>query len=512
MELNHYFDILKRRALIIIIVTAVTILVVSAAGFIIPPVYTASATVRVIMDVGITDFLLRDDYNQRLLNTYSHVLESEPILQEAITRLSPRTSLLTIDELSKRVSVDVVPDTELIAISVEDRDPALARDLANELANLFVEFAQNQYMGSSKSTLQIVEEQLNSMRSDLEHDRRQLADMLSQGQVGSEIEILRQQITSKEDAYNRLLDQYETARLNGSLRANSVTIVAPATLPQKPSNAMGMREIGLGLILGLFGGIGLALVLENIDTHIHSPEQLERLTNLPVLGVVPRGTLPSGSFGRIDDLARNHAIKEAYRLLSINLMSLTKRTSAHSLLITSANLKESITMVSINLAQALAEQGQVVLLMDCDLRHPDIGKEFDIQNGPGLSGLLNQSTSRLKEIFNEVAHPTEQSNLFVVSSGPESTSPTTLLASGSMDRLMDYLDAQGQMTLLGTPPVLGLADVSVLAPKVNGVIFVVTQDLSSRDTIYEALKQLNATRARVIGLVFVQRSSKDWEH
>ncbi|MBN1449856.1 MAG: hypothetical protein JW963_02490, partial [Anaerolineales bacterium] len=248
--------------------------------------------------------------------------------------------------------------------------------------------------------------------------------------------------------------------------------------------------------------------LENVDTRIHSPEQLERLTNLPVLGVVPRGKLPSGSFERIDDLVHNHAIKEAYRLLSINLMSLTKRTSTHSLLITSANLKESVTMVSVNLAQAIAEQGQIVLLMDCDLRHPDIGNEFDIGNGLGLSVLLKQSSSRFKEVFDEVAHPTAQSNLFVVGSGPESTSPTTLLASLSMDRLMEYLDAKGQMTLLGAPPVLGTADVSVLAPKVNGVIFVVTQDLSSRETMYEALKQLNATRARVIGLVFVERNGK----
>jgi capsular exopolysaccharide synthesis family protein len=175
-------------------------------------------------------------------------------------------------------------------------------------------------------------------------------------------------------------------------------------------------------------------------------------------------------------------------------------------------MKETITMVAVNLAQALAEQGQVTLLIDCDLRNPDIGKEFEIDNGLGLSGLLNQTTSRLKEIFNEAAHQTDQSNLFVVSSGPESTSPTTLLASGSMDRLMDYLDAQGQMTVLGAPPVLGLADVSVLAPKVDGVILVVMQDHSTRDSLYNALKQMNATRARVLGLVYMQRSTKGWKY
>jgi len=510
MELTLYLDILKRRALLIVIVTAVTVLVVSMAGFILPPVYTPNAIVRVILDVGVTDLLVGDEYNVRLLNTYSRVLTSEPVLEEVITRLQPRTANMTISDLTKQLTVEVIPQTELISITMKDRDPALARDIANELADLLIEYVQNLYMGSSKSTIQIIEEQLASTQQEIENARRQLATLQAQGEIGSEIEILTQQISAQEAAYDRLLDQYDSARLNESLRANSVVVISPATIPNKPANTLRLRHIALAMVLGFFAGIGLALALENVDTHIHSPQQLEHLTNLPVLGVVPKGTIPSGSFGRIDDLVHNHDIKEAYRLLSINLMALGKRTSVHSLLITSAATKDSITMVTVNLGQALAEQGQVTLIIDCDLRNPDIGKEFKFDSGMGLSGLLNQSTTRLKDVFNEVAQPTEQSNLFIVSSGPESTSPTTLLASASMDRLMDYLDAQGHMTVMGAPPVVGLADVSILAPKADGVILVVTQDYSTREELYSALKQLNATRARVIGLVYMQRSKKGW--
>jgi capsular exopolysaccharide synthesis family protein len=505
MELQHYLDILKRRRLVITIVAAVAMLVVTAAGLLIPPVYTASATVRVLLSVGVLDLNLnlKEDYGERLLNTYGHILKSGPILEEAISRLSPRTFSLTVGDLrEKKVDVEVIPDTELITIAVQDGDPVLARDLANMLATLLIEHARNLYDGSSKSTRRIVEEQLAGMENQLESDRQQLATLLASDAPSDEVEALRSKIEFEEDSYDRLLDRYEVARLSESLRANSITIVAPASLPIKPSNALGLTQVGLGLLVGLFGGVGLALVMENLDTRIHSPHQLEHLTNLPVLGTVPKGVLSlDGS---------NWYVEEAYRLLSINLQALREDVPLQTVLITSAISKEGKSTVAANLAQTLAERGQTVFLVESDMRRPTIGHMFGIDNGLGLSSLLAERTSLSGTALGRVMHPAEQSSLFVMGGGPKVPNPTTLLASPSMEKLLDYLGAQGQITLLDAPPVLGVADVSVLVPRVDGVILVVGQAQSKREQVLAALKQLQASRASVLGFVFLQKSDKNW--
>ena len=516
MELQLYLDILKRRALVIITVVVVAVLVVAAARLVTPPVYKAETTVRILLDVGVMDFVLREDYNKRLLNTYAEVLKSDPFLERAISQLSPQASSLSASELGENIAVEVIPDTELISISVQDNNPVVAQQLANTLSRLLMEYAQDLYVGSSKSTRQIVEEQLASLDNGLEQDRQQLARLLAEGASDTEVETLTRQIESQEDAYDRLLDRYELARLNESLRANSVMVIAPATVPQQPSNRIGLQQIGLGLVIGLFGGISLALVLENLDTRIHSPQQLEHLFSLPVLGTVPRGSLSMDNLEHTHKAADRQTIEEAYRLLSINLLVLREQTleeegiPIQTLLITSAVAREGKSTVAANLAQTFAEQSQTVFLVDGDLRRPTVAETFRIENGPGLSQLLAERTPLDDTTFEQVIRPTEHPSLLVISAGPKVSNPTSLLASPPMEQLIHYVETQGQITLLGAPPVLGVADASVLAPKVDGVILVVAQAFSNQESVRQALKQLKATRARILGLVFVQKSSKDW--
>jgi capsular exopolysaccharide synthesis family protein len=206
------------------------------------------------------------------------------------------------------------------------------------------------------------------------------------------------------------------------------------------------------------------------------------------------------------------AIEEAYRLLSINLQSLRKDVPLQTVLITSAISHEGKSTVAANLAQTLAERGQTVFLVESDMRRPTIERMFGIDNGLGLSNLLTERTSLSGMALGQVMHPAEQSSLFVIGGGPEVPNPTALLAAPPMEKLLDYLGAQGQITLLDAPPVLGMADVSVLASMVDGVILVVGQALSRREYVREALKQLQASRAHVLGLVFLKKSSRGWEY
>ena len=214
-------------------------------------------------------------------------------------------------------------------------------------------------------------------------------------------------------------------------------------------------------------------------------------------------------------MGHNQPIEEAYRLLSINLQALKDDVSLQTILITSAASKEGKSTIAANLAQALAERGQTVFLVESDLRRPTLTSALDLEldmesDEHGLGVLLAQRPAFNREALSQVLLPAKQPSLFVIGGGPRIANPTQLLASPSMEGLLGYLGAQGQTTLLDAPPVLGAADVSVLAPRVDGVILVVRQSQSKREQVLAALKQLQATRACVIGFVFLQKSDKDW--
>jgi receptor protein-tyrosine kinase len=169
--------------------------------------------------------------------------------------------------------------------------------------------------------------------------------------------------------------------------------------------------------------------------------------------------------------------------------------------------------VAVNLAQVLAALGQAVLLVDCDLRRPAILRMLKLEDqGSGLGSLLTERSELGGELLDQIVQPTRRPGLFVLSSGARIANPLPLLASPFMRKLLDYLSGQDRMSLLAAPPALGAADVSVLAPKADGVILVVRQAYSRREQVAAALKQLQASRARVLGAVFVLRSGMDWGH
>ncbi len=516
MELQLYLEILKRRALVIIITASLSLVVVTAWGLLTPPMYTAYTTVRVLLDMGVTDFLMREEYNLRLMNTYQRILESDPILQKAIDQLQPRTDGLKVVDLRERLKIEVIPNTELISISVQDEDPAVARDLADTLAELLIQYTKELYVGSNKSTLQVVEDQLKELGAEIDYNRKQLSALLAQGQLGPEVDDLRNQIKFKEESYDRLFAKYESAQLNEALKANSITVLSPATLPTYPTNSLGITQVGLSLIVGAFSGIGLALVMENLDTRIRSPQQLERVSNQPVLGSVPAGMLADTTSEKSLAARVSRPIEEAYRLLSINLPALKGVVTVQTILITSALPREGKSTVAINLARTIAEKGQIVFLIEADLRRPQLmkklGLESAMQSKLGLGKFLSRRLSLNQELLSRMTQPTKWPGLFVIGGygAGGNLNPTAMLAAPSMEELLSYLSTQGYMSLIDSPPVLGMADVSVLAPKVDGVLLVAREGLSKREQVLAALKQLRASDSNLLGTVFIQRSDKGW--
>lgn len=495
MDLQHYLDILKRRALIIAVVTAVVVAVVVSAGLLATPVYRAKTTIRVLLDVGVSEFSLGRDYSQRLLNTYDFVLGSDSLKKEALNRLEQQHGTEAGKGLHT-VRAEVIPDSELIQVTVEHENPIIARDVVNTMATLLVEYAQNLYTGSDKSSMDIIDEQLTQVESEIDALYAQMASLMQGGAPAADLNALEKQIRFQEASYERLLSRYDLAQLKQNLRANSISIVQPAILPRSPSNALSLQDVGLALVVGLLGGMGLALLTENLDTRFRNTDQVERVTSLPVIGSVPRGVLPKRNNGK-----RDRTLEEAYRVLALNLHRQVQAMGIKTLLITSAVPGEGKSMVADNLAQVLAEQDRSIFLLESNLRRPTMSKRFSIENGyVGLSELLAHESTLEGAIF-----PTDQPSLYVISGGPIPSNPTALLASPAMEKLLSSLGDQAQLTLIDAPPMLGIADVSVLVPQVDGVLLIVNREVSRREHVREVLKQLKTIQAQVVGIVFLSR-------
>jgi capsular exopolysaccharide synthesis family protein len=233
---------------------------------------------------------------------------------------------------------------------------------------------------------------------------------------------------------------------------------------------------------------------------------LEALSDVPVLGVVPNRLLPQDNSSHRSSKAKEQRLQEAYRLLSINLQALSKNSiPLHTFLITSAVSGEGKAIVGINLAQTLANQGKTVFLVEGDMRRPVFQDMFDIKKRPVLSALLAEPGSLNNGKLQKVYRPMKQSGLSLIPSGSVTHQPTSLLASPAMEELLYRLCVEGEITLVTAPEVLGVADASVLAAKVDGILLVVKQGYSRREQLQSALKQLQTAQARAIGIVFIQK-------
>jgi len=260
VELRQYLAIIKRRKWIIILTTIITTAVVAVATFLAVPQYTSRTTLRV---ANVTDI----NYTQLLMNTYSRIVTGGTVASQLREQLGMEGRL--------GLKVDLIPGTELMVISAERPDPVEAQAVARTTAEILAAQSREIYLGSGQSTTEILFQQLDQAETDL-NESRALYDELLARSPNDELGLatLLQSIILKERTYSTLLEQYEKARVSDALLANSVTVVEPAYLPNRPSSPRVPLNLALGLVIGLIGGTALAFLVENLDTRLYSGAQI----------------------------------------------------------------------------------------------------------------------------------------------------------------------------------------------------------------------------------------------
>lgn len=272
------------------------------------------------------------------------------------------------------------------------------------------------------------------------------------------------------------------------------TVVTPANTPRFASSPNTRLNVATGLVAGLLLGVLLALVREALDTRLRDVRQLRTLTDAPLLGQLP--VEAASADGLVVNDQPQGAQAELYRQLRTNVQFLQVGGRPLSLVVTSSVPGEGKSTVALNLALAMAEVSDRVLLVDADLRLPTVAHRLGIEGAAGLSTVLVGRAG-----FDDVVQEWGPRRLHVLTSGLVPPNPTELLASPAMSALAAELAGRYDVVVYDTAPTLPVTDALVLSRCTDGVVLVASTARVRRPQLCEALESLARVDARLLGLV-----------
>jgi capsular exopolysaccharide synthesis family protein len=444
---------------------------------------------------------------QQLLNQLQEIeakiaKESARFTEESPTIVALRNQQRNLLPLLEQESQKVI-GTNLQQAGVTNDSPSSIR---NQLSQQLVDAAnQIQVLQMRQKAIAQAERLLNQQVRQMPVIARQYTDLQRELNVATE-------------SLNRFLGVREGLQIEVAQKSLPWQIILKPEAPKFPVSPNNERNLVLGAIAGLLLGTVVALMVERLDNVFHSPDELKDRTKLPLLGVIPYSkqlkqmmpavafadkmpepeeALPKKSNRRQPQWYKASPFLESFRSLHTNIRFLGSDTPIHSLVISSATPGDGKSTVSVHLAQAAAAMGQRVLLVDADLRLPQVHKVLGLDNQIGLSNVIATGCTAKQAI----QRLPMWDHLYVLTAGQLPPDPTRLLSSKKMLYLMEQFHAVFDLVIYDTPPVLGLADGQLLAAHTNGVVMVGGLGKTDRSIMMQSLDRLRISNATVLGVV-----------
>jgi capsular exopolysaccharide synthesis family protein len=400
------------------------------------------------------------------------------------------------------------------------REQAQLKEIANlmddEKRNI-LEALGNDY-NAARQREGLLNEALNEQKTEV--------NLMAQSMV--EYNILKRDAEANKTMYIGLLTKLKEANISAGLKSSNIRVVDPAMVPSYPSRPAKARNIGLSFLVGLVGGVGLALLREYLDNTVKTPDDIENLVRLPALAVVPaftsengtgrRGRFTTGSSlngheKRIELVAQHlpkSQMSEAFRALRTSILLSQADHPPQVILVTSALPREGKTTAAANLAVTLAQLGDRTLLIDADLRKPGVGRLLNMTDGKyaGLSSYL-AGVSSLELVV--VPHPVIP-NLVAIPTGPLPPNPADLLSSHKLTDALRELRGQYKFIVIDSPPIMAATDAVILSVQADGVLLVVRSGETPKEAFTRARDLLTSVKCHLLGVVLnaVDSSAPDY--
>lgn len=400
---------------------------------------------------------------------------------------------------------------ELVAEGKGENHPAVRKadeKVALTKTHLLTEIKNIQ--GAVARDLAIIERQEGGEASLYENARKKAVDLNLKELEFHRLDRMRAQ---NEKLYAVLLEQMKEADLRRMMNTNNIRLVDSAKEPAAPIAPRVSTNVGIAVLVGLVLGLGLAILREQLDNTLKTPEDVEHRLGVTFLGLLPdiaeeeapkaegkrrrRRATPSEFAPELLVHERpTSGIAEAARSLRTNLMFMNPDQPYRRLLVTSAAPSEGKTTVAVSIAVSLAQGGQRVCIIDCDLRRPRLHRIFDRAGDIGLmNAILGEAT------VEEVAKPTVVPNLFCIPCGPIPPNSADVVSSEKFRRLLDEISSKFDRVVLDSPPIVAVTDSAIVSTLVDGVVFVVRAFKTSVNLCRSGLRSLQDVDAPIAGAV-----------
>ena len=344
-----------------------------------------------------------------------------------------------------------------------------------------------------------------------------------------EYNILKREAEANKTLYEGLMTKLKETAISASLRSSNIRVVDPAMIPSTPARPAKARNVVLAFLVGLVGGIGLALMREYLDNTVKTPDDVETLARLPSLAVVPQFAGANGSgkrqgllqgfssnngYDKRIELVAQHLPKsqmsEAFRALRTSILLSQADHPPQVILVTSALPREGKTTAAANLAVTLAQLGDRTVLVDADLRKPGVGRLLNLGSGKyaGLSSYL-AGVSSLDLV--SIPHPAIP-NLVAIPTGPLPPNPADLLSSHKLVEAIAELRTKYKFIVIDSPPIMAATDAVILSVLADGVLLVVRSGETPKEAFTRTRDLLNSVKCHILGVVLnaVDSSAPDY--
>lgn len=353
----------------------------------------------------------------------------------------------------------------------------------------------NRQLRADKSRLSILVAKEDRLKSQIGTVK---GDLLDKQHLLKEHQDLQDQVDHNRKFYDKLIQRLDELKLESRTQLNNANIIDRAEVPKQPFTPRWFLNFLLGCIVGVGGGVLVGLLKEYLDDTVGSPMDIGDYLNIPYLGLIPelRGQMSRGERCMYTLEHPHSTVAEAVRSIRAMLEVQHGAIEKCNLMVTSAAASEGKTATVVWLGIAYAQLGKRVLLVDADLRRPQLHKVFDLPRDHGLTALLTAG-----EKLQDCARKTAVEGLDVVVAGEFVDHPNELLSSRKMTDLRRIMVDQYDLVIFDTPPISAVSDALVLSQMVDGVAVVVRSKTHTRMLIKHTVERLQQVNAKILGIV-----------
>ena len=501
VTLSDYLNVLWRRKWVIIVVTVLVTAAAFGASFLQPKVYEAQTDLIYEQELDVSNPLTGRSYSDptsRLVELAAvDAIIKSPQMEQRVATLLEEQGVQAADfevrsESAGSASGSYQTDS-VVSILATSEDPATAAYVSQAYADAFVAWRQEHM----RTQIQAAEQAVKAEMRDYPEAAKETSDYVILQQRLRDLQILEATVT-------------------GNFR-----VLVPATVPEEPISPKPVRNAALGLVVGLLLGIGLAFLLEQLDTRVRRPDDVAAVLGQPILARIPHLSRDQAKAHQLVTLAHPaDPVSEAFRLLRSNLSYMDVDHKARTIMVTSGLQGEGKSVLVANLAVTLALSGKKVVVVDADLRRPRQHRLFDLDNTVGASSLMAGAAQLADSLQPVSVFPDEVpgaagagddfatwaagsrpvTRLWVLTSGPIPPNPGELVASNRFAELLSQLRAEADIVLVDSPALLAVGDTTALAAEVDGLIFLVDMEKARRQVLQASADQLYRLPCAMLGV------------